>query len=134
MREGALRPVLIFKQKMKSMNSSYQTCPICKKQVDSNPQFPQYICYSCSENATDAVGEQVIFYHSKFNGKGYQGYYRRNNELVPFNGNTCYINGLKCRAMDDNLGGVVLQLHYETIELKNPQSRSVSVKQMNVQV
>ena len=112
------------------MNSAYQTCPICQKPVEINPSFPEWICNSCTKKATDALGEHVIFYHSKLNGKGYQGYYRRNKELIPFTGNSCYIHGVKCYAMYDKLGGIVLQPNYETIDLRNPNARAAPVKQM----
>lgn len=91
------------------MNNQSQHCPICHKAVEYSNHFPNFVCYSCAENACDANGEPVIFYHARFNDQGFQGYYRRKNELIPFSGNICYVNGIKCQAMDDYFGGIVIQ-------------------------
>ena len=92
------------------MSNYLQHCPICKRQVEHSNHFPDYVCNACAENATDAAGEPVIFYHARFISKnGFQGYYRRNNELVPFAGNVCFIKGVKCYATNDYEGGIVIQ-------------------------
>lgn len=86
-----------------------QTCPICKKQVDNNELHPNYICFSCSRLATDVKGDKVIFFHSLFIGDGLIGYNRRNDELIPFNGSSCFINGKRCMARYDHSDGIVLE-------------------------
>ena len=104
------------------MSDFLQQCPICNREIEFSDRFPNYVCSTCIEHATDATGETVIFYHSRFNGSGYQGYYRRNNELIPFAGNTCYIKGVKCHAMNNYEGGVAIEpLHEHATATHNVQ-------------
>ncbi|MES2647301.1 MAG: hypothetical protein V4717_10520 [Bacteroidota bacterium] len=105
-------------------NFTTQNCPICQCKVEFSANFPDYVCNACASNATDIKGEKVIFYHTHLSGQGYQGYYRRNQELIPFTGNDCYINGIKCNAIYDHLGGVLLHpVNTSTINTRRYESR-----------
>jgi len=111
------------------MSNYSQHCPICARPVENNNSFPNYVCNACRDHATDAKGETVIFYHARFNGKGYQGYYRRHNELVPFTENICFINGVKCNAFDDYAGGVIIQPVKELATALKPEIKHAAVAQ-----
>lgn len=89
-----------------------QPCPICQSLIDFNVQYPRCICNSCIRKARDEAGESVIFFHARFEGRDLQGYIRRNNELRPFTGNVCYINGIKCLANYDSENGIMVQPAY----------------------
>jgi hypothetical protein len=62
------------------------------------------------------------------------GYYRRNKELIPFTGNTCYIHGVECQAMDDQNGGIVILPIYDPFEKRSLSILPGSVRRRNARV
>jgi hypothetical protein len=66
--------------------------------------------------AIDASGEPVIFFHALFTAGGIQGYQRKNKELIPFTGDTCYIKGVKCRVTLESAGCIIFQPVFEVDE------------------
>lgn len=85
-----------------------QFCPICKEEVSYSSRYPKYLCYTCSEQTTDAEGRPVAFYNTTLFGQGCQGEYRDTGE--PFDGDTCYVQGIRCRAEEFRFGGIVVQV------------------------
>ena len=91
------------------MANNFQACPLCNARIEFSAHYPHYVCNSCIREAVDKQGEHVIFFHAHFRGRDLQGYIRRNNGLIPFPGNTCYIRGVKCFARYDSENGIMVQ-------------------------
>jgi hypothetical protein len=95
------------------METRYQECPLCNRRLEYIEACPHYVCNDCIRKATDEKGEKVVFFHGHFTPIGLQGYKRRNTELIPFEGNTCYIRGVKCFATFDPSHGVLIMPAYD---------------------
>jgi hypothetical protein len=95
------------------MESPYQVCPLCNRHIEHIEGYPHYVCNTCISKAVNEKGEKVVFFHGLFNSNALQGYIRRNTELIPFEGNDCYIRGVKCQAVYDRSNGVIIQPAYE---------------------
>lgn len=98
------------------MMKKYQSCPLCNCQVEYSNIYPHHICNDCISKAVGPNGEPVIFFHAVIISKDIQGYYRRNRQLFPFEGKTCYIKNVKCFATYDAGVGIIVQPVYEDAE------------------
>jgi hypothetical protein len=90
-------------------NAQVQRCPICHRILEQMIVHPKTVCQTCIQHATDGNGEKVVFFHSRFNSENVQGYYRRDNELYPFNGTVCFIKGHRCNAVYDHIHGLIIE-------------------------
>ena len=109
------------------MGKKYQSCPLCNNPVDFSIAYPHYVCHSCMTEAVDENDKPVVFFHARFNGNGLQGYYRGNNQLIPFQGNTCFIKGVKCFVEYTVPNGIVVQPFFE--EFKDELKLAPGVKE-----
>jgi hypothetical protein len=84
-----------------------QHCPVCNTYVKYSSRYPNYVCAKCTVLATDKDGKKVQFYNVTISGNGVQGKYVDEEKLYrsPF----CFIKGIKCKAEEAYLGGVVLR-------------------------
>lgn len=83
-----------------------QRSPICSAGIDSRPRYLRYVCRPCSQRATDVNGRPVEFFNVDMSG-GIEGRYRDSSE--PYEDQTCYIDGIECRADEAHMGGIVIQ-------------------------
>jgi hypothetical protein len=84
-----------------------QHCPICEEAVTPVSRYPNYVCDSCIKKAVDCNGRPVLFGNTSLLGHGCQGKYRENNE--EYHSNICYIEGVKCKAEEAYMGGIVIR-------------------------
>lgn len=82
-------------------------CPICKKEVDFNPRYPKYVCKDCFSKATDIHGKKLTFFNTSISG-GFEAVYKDSNE--EYKSNICYINGIKCKAVESRFGGIIIEV------------------------
>lgn len=97
------------------MPNCYQACPICNSTVEYSDSHPHTVCHVCIHQAVDAEGEPIIFFHSRVIVGRLQGYQRKNKELIPFEGNICYIKGVKCLVTLEKDGRIIFQPHFENL-------------------
>lgn len=82
------------------------TCPICGVELDFIERYPRYICSKCASLASDIDGNGISFFNEDLSG-GITGIYTDTGK--PYNGNLCFIKGVKCRADEARFGGIVIQ-------------------------
>lgn len=81
-------------------------CPICQIELADNLRYPNYICNSCAEKATDKEGRKLSFYNLDFAG-GFEAKYQDTGEK--YESHSCYINGIECYADEARFGGIVIE-------------------------
>ena len=84
---------------------SDQTCPLCAAEVYPSPRYPAYLCRDCARQAKSADGRPLRFTNESFSG-GFIAYYADTGEEHP--GHDCYVDGIKCRADEAHMGGIVV--------------------------
>ncbi|MBW4573907.1 MAG: hypothetical protein KME08_01330 [Aphanothece sp. CMT-3BRIN-NPC111] len=85
-----------------------QACPICNTLVEHYSRYPKYVCGERYRKATDINGRKLQFYNASISG-GYIAYYADSNEKEEYGSHDCYIDGIKCRAGEAKLGGIVIE-------------------------
>jgi hypothetical protein len=95
---------------MSELARSDQKCPICKVRVTPSPRYPQYVCYDCFLKAVDEEGRSLSFSNVSFSG-GFRAIYSDTREER--DSHICYIDGIRCRADEAHMGGIVIQPHGE---------------------
>lgn len=83
-----------------------QHCPACNTYVKHSTRYPSYACSKCIGKAIDEQGRKVAFHNTTDDGHGCQGTLIERNELT--NSNVCFIKGLKFKAEEAYMGGIVL--------------------------
>jgi hypothetical protein len=83
-------------------------CPICRQPLAVDPRYPRAVCPDCAKKNADPAGRPVIFFNESLSG-GIGGLYLDDGSL--FVGTDCYINGIRCRASEAHLGGVVVEVY-----------------------
>ncbi|MEQ8302040.1 MAG: hypothetical protein RIB47_01520 [Cyclobacteriaceae bacterium] len=81
-------------------------CPICKVDLQPNPRYPNYVCTTCADRATDKEGRKLKFSNIDVSG-GYVARFGDTNEA--YHSHTCYIDGLECHADEARFGGIVIE-------------------------
>jgi hypothetical protein len=93
---------------MRMPNTDNQTgCPICGQIMTMDPRYPRAVCPDCAKKTADPAGRSVIFYNESLSG-GIGGQYLDDGSL--YVGQDCYIDGIKCRATEAHMGGVVIEI------------------------
>ncbi len=87
-----------------------QKCPICSTEVAVSERYPNYVCDECFLRATDEEGRSLRFSNVSLSG-GFAAIYSDTHEERE--SHICYIDGVKCRADEAHLGGIVIQPHGE---------------------
>ena len=87
-------------------NTKQHNCPICNKGLDFVARYPNYICFDCSDKATDINGRKLKFYNLDISG-GFDASFKDNNEK--YDSHICYVNGIKCYADEARFGGIVIE-------------------------
>ena len=81
-------------------------CPICKIKLESMSRYPNYICNTCMDKATDKNGRKLTFCNIDFSG-GFIARYTESNEI--YNSHICYIDGIQYYADEARFGGIVIE-------------------------
>lgn len=71
-----------------------------------SPRYPRYACRACTERACDADGALLAFSNASMSG-GYMARYVATG--VEYPSHEVYIDGVKCRADEGYMGGIVVQ-------------------------
>jgi hypothetical protein len=87
-----------------------QQCPICRAEIPFSPRYPRYVCGSCFLRAADEDGRSLRFSNASLSG-GFAAIYADTREER--SDHVCYINGIKCRADEAHIGGIVIQTDEE---------------------
>lgn len=88
------------------METKTHNCPICKTKLDFNKRYPNYLCYECSEKATDINGRKLAFGNISIGG-GFEAIYIDTKEI--YNSHICYVDNIECYADEARFGGIVLE-------------------------
>jgi hypothetical protein len=88
------------------MMSDDQVCPVCGVPVTPMPRYPRYVCATCAAKAVTSDGRPLRFFNLSLSG-GFGAEYADSGE--PYDGSTCYIDGVKCFADEARFGGIVIQ-------------------------
>lgn len=86
--------------------AKHQHCPICNRYVKINETHKNYICFKCTNLATDKTGKSIAFYDITNEGNGLQGKYLESGNLYrsPF----CFVKGVKCKAIETVAYGILI--------------------------
>ncbi len=85
-------------------------CPICGGSVRTQPRYPTAVCPACVERAVDERGRSIRFYNRSMSG-GFQAVYASAGDADTGEeraGRGCWIDGVRGRAGEAHLGGVVV--------------------------
>ena len=81
-------------------------CPICQKELESVPRYPNYLCSDCVKKAKDKDGRALGFSNIGMSG-GFQAHYKDSDE--EYKSHQCFVEGVECYANEAKFGGVVLE-------------------------
>jgi hypothetical protein len=81
-------------------------CPICSAALKADPRYPRAVCGACAARACSADGRPLRFVNVSLSG-GYEAWYADTGESYP--SHACFIDGLRCRADEARLGGIVIE-------------------------
>lgn len=75
-----------------------------------DPRYPDQVCRACVRRACDEEGRPLQFYNVSLSGGFVARYADSGRER---HSHVCYIDGVKCRADEARLGGMVVQVAAE---------------------
>jgi hypothetical protein len=81
-------------------------CPICSKEFAALERYPNQVCESCQNKASDAYGRRLQFSKVSLPG-GFKAFYRDNG--AEYHHQICYIDGRKCFMGEHCFGGIVVE-------------------------
>lgn len=87
-----------------------KACPICGERIKVNPRYPRQVCATCVERACDEDGRLLWFYNTSLSG-GFLARYVDSGE--DRDSHVCFIDGVRCRADEARMGGIVVQVAAE---------------------
>ena len=92
------------------MNHDVVDCPICGAEQPALPRYPGYLCRACVARAATADGRRLDLVNTSPAG-GFAARYADNGELAEEESVThvVYVDGVRCRANESPLGGIVVQ-------------------------
>lgn len=99
--------IKIYATKHAKEGTKQQHCPTCNRYVKYDERYPNYICVKCIDLAADKDGKAIVFYNITQDGHGCQGKYIASEKL--YRSSFCYIKGIKCKAQEAYLGGIVIR-------------------------
>jgi len=82
-----------------------QRCPICLEKVKPMDRYPNYVCSVCAARAADETGRSLTFTNVSLSG-GFRAVYFDTREER--DSHICYIDGIKCRADEARMGGIII--------------------------
>lgn len=83
-----------------------RACPICGAPAFASSRYPRPLCPACVLEATDAAGRSLRFDNVSLSG-GLAARFADDGSL--YEGDKCFVRGVRCRAEERRFGGVVLQ-------------------------
>ena len=85
-------------------------CPICGVPRPHSPRYPDNVCADCVGRAVDETGRRLEFFNLTLTG-GFGAAYADTGERLdtPRDAQTCFIDGVRCRAREARFGGIVVQ-------------------------
>ena len=89
---------------------SWKTCPICGERMPASPRYPDQVCQACVRRACDEDGRPLRFYNVSLSGGFVARYVRSGRER---HSHVCTIDGVRCRADEAHMGGIVVQVAAE---------------------
>jgi hypothetical protein len=81
-------------------------CPTCQREMMIDKRYPEAICPECMQKAADAHGRRLSFFNETISG-GLKTFYAGTDEV--YKGLDCYVDGIRCRAREARMGGVVVE-------------------------
>lgn len=90
--------------------SDAATCPICGREQPPLPRYPDYLCRDCVARAATADGRRLTLTNTSEAG-GFAARYADSGELAAEETVThvVYVDGVRCRADEGRVGGVVVR-------------------------
>ena len=87
------------------------TCPVCGVEQPALSRYPGYLCRDCVGRAATADGRRLTLVNTSEDGTGFAARYADTGELCEEVTLTheVYVDGVRCRADEGRLGGVVVQ-------------------------
>jgi hypothetical protein len=89
-----------------AMMAGHHPCPICASPVPHWERYPRAVCEVCYGKACDADGQKLSFYNISMGG-GFQAVFTETQ--AEYDGHTCYIEDVECRADEARFGGIVIE-------------------------
>jgi hypothetical protein len=92
------------------MSPQAVSCPICDAELPALPRYPGYLCRDCMSRAASADGRRLDLVNTSPAG-GFAARYADGGELAEEESVThvVYVDGVRCRADEGRLGGIVVQ-------------------------
>ena len=86
------------------------TCPICGMEQPALPRYPGYLCRACVGRAATHGGRTLTLVNTSASG-GFAARYADDGGLAEEESVThiVYVDGVRCRADESRLGGIVVQ-------------------------
>jgi hypothetical protein len=86
------------------------TCPVCGLEQPALPRYPGYLCRDCVSRAATRDGRRLSLVNTSAAG-GFAARYADSGELAEEETVTrvVYVDGIRCRADESRLGGIVVQ-------------------------
>ena len=92
------------------MSGDVASCPICGREQPALSRYPDYLCRECVSRAATADGRRLDLVNTSLSG-GFAARYADNGELAEEESvtHTVYVDGVRCRADEARVGGIVVQ-------------------------
>ena len=94
----------------------FVNCPTCGIQMGLSERYPGMSCSDCSSHTLNRDGYVVKFYNAHGPGRDVS---RRHGIIIRVHtprgevsggdDNICFVNGIKCRASEAHMGGIVIE-------------------------
>jgi hypothetical protein len=78
--------------------------------MSANPRYPRQVCGACVERVCDENGRPLRFYNTSLSG-GFVARYVDGG--IDRESHACFIDGIRCRADEAYMGGIVVQVVVE---------------------
>jgi hypothetical protein len=97
----------------KPTGSQTSSCPVCTTSVPINPRYPNYLCWSCHDKATDPHGRRLTFQTSSTG--GFEAHFKDDGSLASevTKSHTVYVGALKVWADEGHMSQTVLTPYRE---------------------
>ncbi|HET6627050.1 MAG TPA: hypothetical protein VFG63_11745 [Nocardioidaceae bacterium] len=97
------------------MTTEPVTCPVCGVEQPALPRYPGYLCRACVTRAATADGRSLDLVNTSPSG-GFAARYADSGELAEEESvtHTVYVDGVRCRAEESRVGGIVVRPEPDT--------------------